>query len=525
MQPFVEEWLNLVVRWAHVIAAIMWVGDSFLFMWLDSHLHAPTRARSGAVTGELWMTHSGGFYEVVKRKSLAQDEMPGTLYWFKWESYSTWITGFLLLIIVFHTKETSLLIDPLVMKLTRDEAATLSIGLLPVAYGFYELLWLTPLKNHMRVFAAVGVGCIAALAYGLTQVFSARGAFLQVGATLGTIMASNVFFRIIPAQRHMLAATRAGQPVDTGYGLRAKGRSVQNHYLTLPVLFTMLSNHFPSTYGSDRPWLTLTLLVIVGMGVKYAMNARLSTPPWALGGTIAALITVIGITRPAPDRTVDIYASQPEVKFNTVAGIVKLRCVTCHAEHPTNAMFTAPPMGVRLDTTDYIRQHAERVFVRAVSTHSMPLANMTGMTDEERDELGRWFAHGADVPWDAQMPREQPVSSDEPAVASDSDKPQPAHGEEATKRAKAYFKTVCASCHGQDGKGDGIAAAVLNPKPRDFADPNWQQSVTDQHIRETILKGGPAVGKSALMPAQVVLANDPETLNEIVKLVRAFGAE
>jgi len=508
-----------------VIAAIMWIGDSFLFMWLDSHLHAPTRAREGAVTGELWMAHSGGFYEVVKRKSLAKDEMPGTLHWFKWESYSTWITGFLLLIIVFHMKGSSLLIDPAVDPLlTRDEAATISIGLLPIAYGFYELLWMTPLKNHMRAFAVVGVGCIAALAYALMQVFSARGAFLQVGATLGTIMAANVFFRIIPAQRHMLAATRAGEPVDTGYGLRAKSRSIQNHYLTLPVLFTMLSNHFPSTFGSERPWLTLTLMVILGMGVKYFMNFRLATPAWALGGTFAALIMVIGVTRPAPDRTVDTYAEQPPVKFDTVAGIVKLRCVTCHSEHPTNAMFNAPPMGIRLDNVDYIREHADRVYVRAVSTHSMPLANMTGMTEEERNQLGRWFAHGADVPWDAQMPREQIVSSDEPE-SDGATKFEPAHGEAAVKAAKTYFKNICASCHGASGHGDGIASSVLNPKPRDFTDPAWQKSVTDLHIHDVILKGGPAVGKSPLMPAQVGLANDPETLNDIVKIVRGFGGK
>jgi hypothetical protein len=251
MYAFFAEWLNLLVRWVHVIAAIMWIGDSFLFMWLDSHLTAPSRPREGDVAGELWMTHSGGFYEVVKRRSFAQGEMPATLYWFKWESYTTWLTGFLLLVIVFHLNGASLLIDPSVHPLTPVQATAISLGLLPLCYGLYELLWRTPLARNNRVFAAVGLVLITGLAYVLTQLFSARGAFLQMGAILGTIMSANVFFRIIPAQRHMLAMTREGRPVDTSYGVRAKGRSIQNHYMTLPVLFTMLSNHFPSTYGSS----------------------------------------------------------------------------------------------------------------------------------------------------------------------------------------------------------------------------------------------------------------------------------
>ena len=236
----VQEWLNLIIRWVHILAGIMWIGDSFLFMWLDSHLTKPTKVREGDVQGELWMTHSGGFYEVIKRKSLLKDEVPGMLYWFKWESYTTWISGFLLLHVVYHANKAALLIDPNVSTISSTAAILLSIALLPLAYGFYELLWKTPLKHSQRAFALVGVLLIAAVAYGLTLVFSARGAFLQTGAMLGTIMTANVFFRIIPAQKYMLAMTREGKPVDTTLGLRAKGRSIQNHYLTMPVLFTIL---------------------------------------------------------------------------------------------------------------------------------------------------------------------------------------------------------------------------------------------------------------------------------------------
>jgi uncharacterized membrane protein len=404
MYAFFAEWLNLLVRWVHVIAAIMWIGDSFLFMWLDSHLTAPSRPREGDVAGELWMTHSGGFYEVVKRRSFAQGEMPATLYWFKWESYTTWLTGFLLLVIVFHLNGASLLIDPSVHPLTPVQATAISLGLLPLCYGLYELLWRTPLARNNRVFAAVGLVLITGLAYVLTQLFSARGAFLQMGAILGTIMSANVFFRIIPAQRHMLAMTREGRPVDTSYGVRAKGRSIQNHYMTLPVLFTMLSNHFPSTYGSSRPWLVLGLLFIVGVGLKYVMNFRARTPPVMWGGAALALLAVVVLTRPAADPALERLAGGQEVEFEEVASVIQTRCATCHAARPSSPMFTAPPQGVALDTPDTLRTHAERIFVRTVATRTMPLGNVTGMTEEERALVGAWFTQGAKVPQGAKMP-------------------------------------------------------------------------------------------------------------------------
>jgi uncharacterized membrane protein len=511
MSAFAQEWLNLLVRWVHVIAAIMWIGDSFLFMWLDSHITAPTRVRDGDVAGELWMTHSGGFYEVVKRKSLGKDEMPPTLYWFKWESYTTWLSGFLLLVIVFHLNGAALLIDPAVRALTDWQAIAISIGLLPIAYGLYELLWMTPLSKDNRAFGVVGLGLITALAFGLTHVFSARGAFLQVGATLGTIMAANVFFRIIPAQRHMLAMTRAGQPVDTRYGLRAKGRSIQNHYLTLPVLFTMLSNHFPSVYGAPRPWLVLALLFVFGAGLKYVMNKRADTPAPMWLGTAVALGVVIFLTRTAGiGDALDAYKNKPTVTFATVNAIVQARCVTCHAPHPSNPMFSGPPQGVTFDTPANIGRHADRLFVRAVVTRTMPLGNMTGMTDEERTMLGAWFAQGANVNAEgaAQLAITAPPT---PMIAAGGDK------------AASYFKVVCTPCHGAQGMGNGPASKMLNPKPRNFTDAAWQKSVTDEHIKKIILEGGAAVGKSDVMPANPALANDPATLESLVKMVRGFG--
>lgn len=529
MAPFIEEWLNLLVRWLHVIAAIMWIGDSFLFMWLDSHVSALRKPREGDAVGELWMTHSGAFYEVIKRKSLAKNELPPKLYWFKWESYTTWISGFLLLVIVYHLSGPGLLVDPAVMPLSRWEAAGISLCLLPLAFVVYEVLWAI-IGDRKPVFAVVGLASIVGLAWGLTHVFSARGAFLQVGATLGTIMSANVFFRIIPSQRHMLAATEAGTPVDTRYGVRAKGRSIHNHYLTLPVLFCMLSNHFPSVYGASIPAVVLGLMFVLGVGVKFAMNKREQTPAWALAGTAAALVGVLALTRPPPFPSTEAYAGKPAVEYAAVQSVVKLRCVSCHAEHPANGMFNAPPAGVVLDNPDGIHAHADRMFVRAVATKTMPLANMTGMTDEERAILGAWYAQGAKIPEEAWNPpakprdmgpppgQEQPVAQVVPAQAT-------TEGDTPAARAQTYFKTICAGCHGADGKGNGPAAAALNPRPRDFTDAKWQASVTDQHIRDTIAKGGAAVGKSALMPPQTALAEDPAELDAMVKYVRSLGGK
>ena len=520
MYALFTEWLNLLVRWVHVIAAIMWIGDSFLFMWLDSHLTAPSRPREGDVTGELWMTHSGGFYEVVKRKSLAKDEMPATLYWFKWESYTTWISGFLLLVIVFHLNGASLLIDPGVYPLTHFQAVAISLGLLPLSYGLYELLWRTPLAKNNRVFAAVGLVLMTGAAYGLTQVFSARGAFLQIGAMLGTIMAANVFFRIIPAQRHMLAMTREGKPVDTSYGLRAKGRSIQNHYLTLPVLFTMLSNHFPSTYGSSMPWLVLGLLFIVGAGLKYAMNFRGRTPPVMWAGTALALVAVVVLTRPPPDPALELYAGKPPVRFEEVASVMQTRCTTCHAVRPSSPMFAAPPQGVALDTPEAIRLQAHRIYVRSVATKTMPLGNITGMTEEEHALVGAWFAQGGEVPEGAKMPE---LTAAPVAVAAQAPVAATGAAADVPESARTYFANVCSNCHGPRGAGDGMLSAALNPKPRNFSDKAWQESVTDEYLEKVILKGGESVGKSAAMPPNPPLEQDAQTLDGLVKLIRTFG--
>ncbi len=507
MSPVVQEWLNLVVRWAHVIAAIMWVGDSFLFMWLDSQLQKPERELQGEVVGELWMAHSGGFYEVVKRKSL--DALPAKLHWFKWESYTTWITGTLLLIIVYYLGGRAMLVDA-GSPLSYGAAVHLSLGLIVGSVIVYDLLCRTPLVKDGRVFGIVGFALLVAAAYFILRWFSPRAAFLQLGAMMGTIMASNVFFRIIPAQKHMLAATKEGRPVDTSYGYRAKQRSTHNHYMTLPVLFTMLSNHFPGLYGHPRAWLVLGLLFLAGAGAKYVMNFRTRSHPVVLVGTAAAVLSLAILTAPKALAIDPALAAGPKVSFATAQSIVQSRCVTCHSPTPTNPAFVAPPSGVTLDTPERMHTYAERMLVRSVLTKTMPLGNLTAITDMERTLLGAWIAQGADI--DAPGPVDIPVVA---AVEKAFESP--------AAEAKAVFEERCVPCHGAEGRGNGPSSSALNPKPRNYHDPAFQQTATDAGIAKAILEGGAAVGKSAVMPSNPDLVKKPAVVDELVKIVRGFG--
>ena len=399
MPTFVLEWLNLALRWIHVIAGIMWIGDSFLFMWMDRHLVPPSRPRDGAVTGELWMVHSGGFYEVVKRRYLAPSEVPPHLHWFMWEAYTTWLSGFFLLGIVYYFGGAIFLVDRSVSHIGVGAAIGLSLGVLVAGYLVYDLLWASPLARRPAIAALLSFLLIVAASWGLARVFSGRAAFIHVGALLGTIMAANVAHHIIPAQRKMLAATRAGQPVDVTLGENAKRRSTHNHYLTLPVLVTMLSSHFPSTYGHPQAWLVLTLLMVVGAAGKYVMNYRRRSNRWVVAVGAAALAAVVTLTARVPGSATagPDLSGAPPVAFTEVHGIVERRCVSCHARKPTHPSFPEPPGGVALDDPRRIRSFAARIMERAVVTKNMPLGNLTGMTDEERTTLGAWIAQGARV--------------------------------------------------------------------------------------------------------------------------------
>jgi len=399
LPPLVLEWLNLLVRWIHVLAAIMWIGDSFLFMWMDSNLSAPTRPRAGAVAGELWMVHSGGFYEVVKRRFLAPDELPPALFWFKWQAYSTWITGFLLLAIVYYLGGGTYLVDPVLSKLGHGAAVGVSLGMMAAAWLAYDALWMSPLGRNPRVATTISFALLALAAWGSTAIFAGRAAYLQFGAVVGTVMAANVWRRIIPSQDQMLAATRAGTAVDTSLGVRAKTRSIHNHYLTLPVLFTMLSNHFPATYGHAQNALVLLLIVVVGMALKFVMNFGLRRSGWVVAAGAASLAVAIAMTVRTTAPVADpALAREPEVSFAEVRTILEQRCLTCHAEQPTHPAFPIPPSGIVLEDPRRVRELAPRILVRVVHTETMPLGNLTAMTPEERVRIGAWVAQGAKIP-------------------------------------------------------------------------------------------------------------------------------
>jgi len=387
MSPVVQEWLNLAIRWAHVIAAIMWIGDSFLFMWMDSSLDRPRAGREGDVSGEMWMMHSGGFYEVVKHRSLGA--LPARLHWFMWQSYSTWITGVLLLAVVYGLGGRAMLLGP-ASGLSQGEAVALAFGVLVAALALYEGLCRVP-GLRGPAFAAAGLALVAAAAWALTHVFTPRAGFLLTGAAVGTIMTANVFFVIIPGQARMLAATREGRAVDVSHGVRAKTRSTHNHYLTLPVLLVMLANHFPSLYGAQHAWAVLALLFVFGAGVKRFMNQPGRTPWPVTAGTLASLAGAIALTLPpgaGPETRA--LAALPPVDDTAARAIVQARCASCHATRPANEAFAAPPGGVVFESPEQMRAYADRIVFRVVETKTMPLGNLTGMTEEERRTLGAW---------------------------------------------------------------------------------------------------------------------------------------
>lgn len=309
MSPNVQDWLNLLVRWFHLVAGISWIGSSFYFMWLDKSLEPPEPGDERC-TGRLWMVHSGGFYE-VKKKKIAPGEMPETLHWFKWEAALTWISGMALLTIVFYMGGGIYLVDPAVSRIDPRAAAAIGLGLLLASWFLYDTLCNSALAGRPGVLAAIGFGLVAAAAFGLSQVLSGRAAYMHVGAILGTLMVANVWMRILPAQQQMIDATARGETPDYSLGERAKLRSVHNNYMTFPVLFIMLSNHFPSTYGHRLNWLVLVGLIAVGAAVRHVMNARSAARGLMLVPALGVLAALVVMTSPAGPGG-DAAAHEPE---------------------------------------------------------------------------------------------------------------------------------------------------------------------------------------------------------------------
>ena len=394
LDPYVTDWLNLLTRWLHVIAGIVWIGSSFYFIALDNHLRPPRdeREREAGIGGETWEIHGGGFYN-IKKYLVAPRVLPETLHWFKWEAYTTWLSGFALMIVLYYLNADTYLIDRSVADLSTGEAVAISIGLLAAAWLVYDVLCRL-LASRPLVLAAVLLGSITLAAWGIGQLFSARAMYLQIGAMLGTIMVGNVFFVIIPAHWELVRAKQAGRDPDPAANARAKLRSVHNNYLTLPVVFTMLSNHFPFTYGHSYSWLILVVLLVIGAWVRHFFNLRhMGRTVWAIPVTAALAIAVLAILiRPQTESA----AGTPSVPFTQVAQIVEQRCAACHSQHPTKV--DVAPRGIKLDTPEEIKAQASAIEQQAVQTQAMPLGNVTGMTHAERDLVGRWIAQGATIP-------------------------------------------------------------------------------------------------------------------------------
>jgi uncharacterized membrane protein len=391
---YATDWLNLLFRWLHVIAGIVWIGSSFYFIALDNHLRPPADERDvdAGVGGEAWEIHGGGFYN-IKKYLVAPRVLPETLHWFKWEAYTTWLSGFALMIVLYYLNANTYLIDKSVADLTTVEAVAISVGLLAVAWVVYDLLCRV-LASRPLVLAAVLLGLITLAAWGVGHLFSGRATYLQIGAMLGTMMVGNVFLVIIPAHRELVRAKGAGRDPDPAANARGKLRSVHNNYLTLPVVFTMLSNHFPFTYGHSYAWLILVTLLVIGAWVRHFFNLRhLGRTVWAIPISAAIAIAVLAILiRPQNESA----AGTPVVPFTQVSRIVDQRCTACHSDHPT--LVGSAPQGIKFDTPEEIKAQASAIQAQAVETRTMPLGNATHMTQAEREVLGRWIAQGAKIP-------------------------------------------------------------------------------------------------------------------------------
>ena len=394
MESILSEWINLVLRWTHIVTGIAWIGSSFLFMWLDSHLEKPDPPRKG-VEGELWMTHSGGFY-VVEKMDLAPEEVPRTLHWFKWEAAWTWISGFLLLCLMYYYGAEIYLIDRAVADLSKPEAIAIGIALLAVSWFVYDTLYKSRLRNRGATVECIGFALLILVAYGLTHVFSARGAYVHVGAMLGTIMVANVWMIIIPAQQKLVDATKAGAALDARLAFNAKQRSVHNNYMTLPVIFIMISSHYPSTFGHDFGWAVLIVVFIAGALVRHWFNLRNAGQGriWPIPAAVVIMLVLVYATLPGGTMTDE---DADPVTFAEAYDIVAKRCVSCHAAKPADEHFDKPPKNVVFDTAEQIRNQAPKIRAVAVLTRTMPVGNETKMTDEERRVLGRWIAEGAEI--------------------------------------------------------------------------------------------------------------------------------
>jgi uncharacterized membrane protein len=395
LDPYLTDWLDLLLRWLHVIAAIAWIGASFYFVLLDSSLRPPKRVEDAdvGVGGELWEVHGGGFYHVQKYR-VAPPRLPEHVAWFKWEAYTTWLSGFGLMVLLYYLEASTYLIDPAVADLEAWQAVAISLALLAAGWLVYDALCRILAGREVLLWIVLAAA-VAAATWGCTELFAARAAFLQVGAMLGTAMAGNVFFVIIPAHRELIRAKQAGREPDPRPGIVAKQRSVHNNYFTLPVLLSMLGGHLAFVYGTDHTWLVLLVLMAVAAWARLFFNLRhAGRTVWAIPvvGVVALVVLAFAI-RPDDEASADGAAP---VAFARVESVIQQRCAPCHAENPSREGFSSPPAGVVLETPEQLVARADDVKA-AVASRAMPLGNVTGMTDAERRLVVAWVEQGANA--------------------------------------------------------------------------------------------------------------------------------
>lgn len=399
MTGYLLDWLNLLGRWLHVTAGIAWIGASFYFVWLDDHLLPPTgqAQRDAGVGGELWAVHGGGFYHAQKYR-LAPPQLPAQLHWFYWEAYTTWLSGFFLLCLLYFGQAEIYLIDPAVAALSKPAAIALGLAFILGGWLIYDGLCRSPLGHDERRLGAILVLLLAGAAWALCRLFSGRGAYIEFGAMLGTIMVANVFFVIIPGQRELVAAKREGRTPDPAPGLRGKQRSVHNTYFTLPVLFVMISNHYAMTYGARYNWLALILLCLGGACIRAWFVARHKAH--TRQGRTSPLSAILGVAMIAgailllAPRNVSVSASTRPAEFTQVQAIIQQRCTVCHSARPTQPGFASAPKGVLLDTPERIDAQTQQL-AQQIRSRTMPIGNLTHMTEAEREQVLNWIAHDA----------------------------------------------------------------------------------------------------------------------------------
>ena len=404
MTPALWELFDLAARWVHVIASVMWVGNSMLFNWLDRTLAPPSRTGDG-LQGESWLLHSGGFYFVEKTQLVGQP-LPLTLHWFKWQAYITWLSGAALLAAVYYAGGRAALTDPTVAELSHAAAVAVGIGAIVAGVTIYEIVQRAIGPRAPTLGNAILLVAFTGIVYALTHLLSGRAAFLHVGAMLASIMAGNVAMTIVPSQRALVKSVAGQGRADPAMSARAKRVSVNNNYITFPVIALMVSAHFPSLYAGRWSWAVLLIIVAAGAAVRHLMNVRYTTPWWrgALAGTVVATagalwaMLAMESSSAAKQMSTAVDDVPRVVTFADARHVIDRRCASCHSMQPSDSSFGVAPAGIAFDMPAQIQLHAARIRERAVVTRTMPPANKTHITDLERAILARWIEQGARVP-------------------------------------------------------------------------------------------------------------------------------